>query len=302
MKIALTLILIFSIVAASWMYARNISQLKNDNRKTGIGEELFTDWTIYTNKEKGFSIKYPTQWNKFENEILGFGPTNSSEDAIWSIKMYPLNTNIEAISTAIGSQFSDRIEKIETVVHTVDNAAQKITVTSPSNPDWESILVVIKSKDTVYVLSNGGVKDSELWKRPEISAAINFDYFYKSFSLTNSEESSKNELGTVTGKLCTSPSAAKTGEIIAKNTANEERTIKKIETPTESYTLILSPGEYKLRFQSIDEEGGMAYSYYTDQKNLKTVMIKAGSTVSGVDLCDYAKENPEYQQQLGSSF
>ena len=283
-------------------YWRQSRDLESTSTTTDPTQETLPEWTLYTNKEKGYTIKYPSLWRKVEGEFIGFGPASSGEDVIWTINTYPPETTTASIAEKIGAQFSDRIEKIETIEHAVDSAAQKIIVTTPSQPDWETVVVILKNKDVIYALSNGGIKDEALWKMPKNSAAINFETFYKSFALTNSEEAKRSELGTVAGKLCPSPEGGETGDIIAKNTDNDERTIKKIETPADNYTLILSPGEYKLRFQALNEQGGLSYGYYTEKKTLKPIKVTAGSSISNVDLCDYGSDDTAYQQQLGSSF
>lgn len=298
----ITFLILGIMVIGIIFYWRQSRDLESTNNEADSTQETLPEWTLYTNKEKGYTVKYPALWRKVEGEFVGFGPANSGEDVVWTINTYSSATTTASIAEKIGAQFSDRIEKIETIEHAVDSTAQKIIVTTPSQPDWETVVVVLKNKDLVYVLSNGGIKDETLWKMPKNSAAINFETFYKSFALTNSEEAKRSELGTVTGKLCPSPDGGKTGEIIAKNTGNDERTIKKIETPTDTYTLILSPGEYKLRFQALNEQGGLSYGYYTDKKTPKAIKISAGSSITNVDLCDYGNDDTAYQQQLGSSF
>jgi len=300
-NIVIILVLGFMITGI-FFYWRQSRELESSSIESDSTQEVLPEWTLYTNKEKGYTIKYPALWRKVEGEFVGFGPANSGEDIIWTINTYPPETTTASIAEKIGAQFSDRNEKIETIEHTVDSTAQKIIVTTPSQPDWETVVVLLKNKDLVYALSNGGIKDENLWKMPKNSAAINFETFYKSFALTNSEEAERSELGTVAGKLCASPDGGKTGEIIAKNTTNDERTLKKIENPTDSYTLILSPGEYKLRFQALNEQGGLSYGYYTDKKTVKAIKISAGSSITNIDLCDYGNDDTAYQQQLGSSF
>lgn len=136
------------------------------------------NWQTYSNQEIGFSIKYPQEWREQKwTGGVGFGPKEVEEDVLFGINYYSKSTtNINAIASKIGSQFTDRKETI---------TANKIIVTTPSQPDWYSETILFENPNWYIAVSNGAIKNENLPFDRGVPAGFTFEKFYSTFKFTN---------------------------------------------------------------------------------------------------------------------
>lgn len=140
------------------------------------------DWSVYKNKEYGFSVQYPPGWivlDRFTTKKrIVFGRTDKlgvgGYDGEWFVRVNDVQFNVvEAEMNSTGSQFNDR--QSDTQAITVNGLwAKKGIVTTPSNPGWVSETVFIPHPTDInitYIISNGAVPNDL------------FDDFYGSFQL-----------------------------------------------------------------------------------------------------------------------
>lgn len=294
-------ILSISLITIGFYLSSTRSQPSSTQTDSEVVLETLPEWVKYTSPEQDYTVKYPGLWQKTEEGMVGFTPAEANSNVRWTITRHPLTTSTELIASTTRPEIVDRSEKIETIVHPEDNSAQKITITSPTNPDWQQETIIIRGANSLYAISNGGVRDETIWGMSNMSIAINFKTFYESFSFTDSEESDRSKLGVIRGKLCSKSTGVKVGEIIAYNKNANETTIRTINEAQELYELTLSPGEYRLRYKTISNQGETLYGYYADEESVKIVSVTAGSVTTNVDLCMYTNDY-NYQQKLSSEF
>ncbi len=139
-----------------------------------------TGWKKYTNKNLGFSMQIPKNWDYIEEfpddsgtDIL-FGMEQRAamgDPSIWGMRYYKLpGTSINKIIDTLGNQFKKRnVTKKKIKVGSLP--AEYIVVTTPEAPGWYFENVLIKDGNRIFGIGNGAVKMAE------------FKTFYKSFNL-----------------------------------------------------------------------------------------------------------------------
>lgn len=140
-------------------------------------------WQTYRSDD-GFSIRYPETW-RVVNELdasrvdeetrvplrVSFGTGTYGEhgyDGEWFVIVYDVTErDANAVIDGMGDQFADRQVSMERL--TIDGAvARRVTVTTPTYPEWSYEAVVVERDGYVYFVHNGAVpKDG-------------FDAFYSS--------------------------------------------------------------------------------------------------------------------------
>jgi len=131
----------------------------------------YYDWENYRNDKYKFGIQIPKEWvtKEYENNIY-FGPQNSfSGGGFWGVSVYKISESkkINEIISSTGMQFGDRKEQIINI----NSFVKKIIVTTEEKSDWFSEKYIIYSKDYIYILGNGAIKNNK------------FEMFFGSFGI-----------------------------------------------------------------------------------------------------------------------
>lgn len=135
-------------------------------------------WQTYRSDD-GFSVRYPETWHvvsEFDatrvplSVSFGTGTYGArGYDGEWFVTVYDAaERDAEVVIDGMGDQFVDRQVSMERV--TIDGTlARKVTVTTPTHPEWVYEAIVVEQGGYVYFVHNGAVpKDG-------------FDAFYSSF-------------------------------------------------------------------------------------------------------------------------
>ena len=142
-----------------------------------------SNWNTYSNKEAGFSIKYPKATVKYPDpwicvtqhtldgifDVLFGTEASRPGGLIWVVSVYK-NMDVNKLIDKIGRQFNDRMVVREQI--TINGyPAIKVKVTTKREKDWicEDVFVIDGPK--VFSIGNGAVVQKE------------FTGFYKSFRL-----------------------------------------------------------------------------------------------------------------------
>lgn len=141
-----------------------------------IREDEFKDWKTYRNEEHGFEIKYPKEWEVAEIDNLivlrnlnrpSKGPGDIDGDIFisileksefpWGLREYDKNLSpIDVYINTFGNQFSDRkVIKKDVIIN--DTKALRVTVTTPTLPDWISEDLLFDTNSKIISISNGAV-------------------------------------------------------------------------------------------------------------------------------------------------
>ncbi|MDP3014401.1 MAG: hypothetical protein Q8M92_09180, partial [Candidatus Subteraquimicrobiales bacterium] len=130
------------------------------------------NWKIYIDPKQRFSIKYPSSWRTISGDFFGTGPKEIGEDVLWGVNTFDINTNSMAkVVDDLGKQFSDRKQTTNKIKDGDLNASQIITTTS-TIPDWYLETIVFEDADTIFTVSNGAIKDSNLQKMVGVPSGI----------------------------------------------------------------------------------------------------------------------------------
>jgi len=148
-------------------------------------EVLTKDWKTYTDSKQRFSIKYPSTWRIISGDFFGTGPKEIGEDVLWGVNTFDINTNpMSKIIDDLGKQFADRKQTKNEIKVGNLNATQIIT-TTPTFDDWYSETIIFEDADTIFTVSNGAIKDSNLEEMTGVPAGITFKDFYSTFKFIN---------------------------------------------------------------------------------------------------------------------
>lgn len=173
--------------------AANIQQQQNvspsgETLGATTAAEVLESWQTYTSQQGNFSVRIPAEWRALEvNGWVGFGPAEVGEDALYGVSMYSSAAKgYQEILQSIGTQFPDVRRQTEQV--TVSGMpATRITATTPSNPEWYSVTVVVDAGEMLYAIGNSAQSDDALnqmlQERVPSSDPVSFEHFYSSFSL-----------------------------------------------------------------------------------------------------------------------
>lgn len=143
------------------------------------------NWKIYTDTKQRFSIKYPSTWRIISGDFFGTGPKEIGEDILWAVNYYDTSTNsVNKIIDDQGKQFSDRKQTTNKIKVGGLNASQIITTTS-TMADWYLETIIFEDADTIFTVSNGAIKDSNLQKMIGVPSGTAFKDFYTSFKFIN---------------------------------------------------------------------------------------------------------------------
>lgn len=143
------------------------------------------NWKTYVDPQQRFSIKYPSTWRIISGDFFGTGPREIGEDILWGVNTYDINTNsIAKVADEQGKQFSDRKQTSNKIKVGSLNATQIITTTATVN-DWYLETIIFEDADTLFVVSNGAIKDSNLQKMVGVPEGTTFKDFYMSFKMIN---------------------------------------------------------------------------------------------------------------------
>jgi hypothetical protein len=199
-----SLIVTASLALAGYLYYQNIrlrSQLMVTPTPipaaTEQSKDTSAEWNTYSNPEIGFSVDYPANWRVVEhNNGVGFGSKEVGEDTIVGLSYYPQSEyQPSSIIDQFGKQFKDRVVKSDFVI--VDKRkVGKITVTTPSTPDWYLESVIFENPNYFIVASNGAVKDENyrLMIDRGVPKDFTFEKFYSTFRLTDPQQNSNNKV------------------------------------------------------------------------------------------------------------
>lgn len=143
------------------------------------------NWKTYIDPQQRYSIKYPLTWRIISGDFFGTGPKEIKEDILWGVNTFDINTNTVAkVTNELGKQFSDRKQTINRIKVGDLNATQIITTTA-TRDDWYLETIIFEDTDTLFSVSNGAIKDSNLEKMVGVPEGLTFKDFYMSFKLIN---------------------------------------------------------------------------------------------------------------------
>lgn len=129
------------------------------------------EWVNYTSTNYNLSFFYPKGWSindsVYDSEQprgymgIGLTPPNITEDILWGILVYKnSDTTVDKIIDGMGKQFADRkVQKEKIIINGL--TATKATVTTATNPDWYSEIIIFSKDAKIYEVSNGAVKDDK---------------------------------------------------------------------------------------------------------------------------------------------
>lgn len=176
--------------------AQLAANIQQQQKASPLGETLGTtttaeipeSWQTYTSQQGNFSVRIPAEWRALEvNGWVGFGPAEVGGDALYGVSMYSSAVKgYQEILQSIGTQFPDIRRQTERITVS-DMPATLITATSPSNPEWYSLTVVVDAGEMLYAIGNSAQSDEALnqmlQQRVPSADPVSFVYFYSSFSL-----------------------------------------------------------------------------------------------------------------------
>lgn len=175
--------------------AANIQQQQNvspsgETLGATTAAEVVESWQTYTSQQGNFSVRIPAGWRALEsNGWVGFGPAEVGEDALYGVSIYSSSAKgYQDILQSIGTQFPDIRRQTEKL--TVSGlSATRIIATTPSNPDWYTVTIVIEAGEMLYAVANSAQSDDALNAmlsgRVPDSSPVRFEQFYSSFQLAH---------------------------------------------------------------------------------------------------------------------
>lgn len=144
-----------------------------------------SSWERFESSKFKFSVDIPKGWRNVESfNMIGFGPKEIGEDVLISVAVYlPSDTSMSDIIDLFGKQFSDRVQKTNTI-NVNGNSATEIITTTPSMPTWYHRAVIVDNEGTMFVLSNGAVKDTAVQGKNGVPEDYTFETFVQSFQVS----------------------------------------------------------------------------------------------------------------------
>ncbi|SRR6056297_449183 len=165
---------------------KDLEKAESGDAKDASSDVDDSEWRTYQNKEYGFEVKYPKNWEYKENKIqlkndkklrgdkfitVTFGTRESFPGGhFWSISVLSNPKNIEEITKEIGNQF-DKKNKTREKLNINNQKALFVKVTTSELSNWESNNVFIEKDNIVYKISGSNLEKEK------------FEKFYNSFLL-----------------------------------------------------------------------------------------------------------------------
>jgi len=127
-----------------------------------------TNLKTYTNNLYGYQIKYPKDWTVATSgsTTVGFrapGTKPQPGDFVADVYMVFETSTIQNIVNATGSQFPDRKVIREDVTIGNNVPALKLTVSTPSHPEWVSHSLLVGVVSGVLNVNDGAQNTPEFW-------------------------------------------------------------------------------------------------------------------------------------------
>jgi len=127
-------------------------------------------WQTYQNKQYGYQIKYPQGWTVAESDssgIIGLRmPNKKLQGGDFEADVFITfeTSGIQDIINGTGSQFSYRKVSKEDIIIGKNIPAVKLTVSTPSIPDWISHHLLVGAVSGVFDVNDGAQNTPEFWK------------------------------------------------------------------------------------------------------------------------------------------